>query len=153
MGAVWNSESEFNRCYIPRLRVVDNEEISEMEEKVAEEVEEGIREEVNLWDERKSKVKKTGRFRKTGASKHGRRESQEDGGKRVAKKRKHSLILNWGEEKEVKTTYCERKMTGEPVSNKVPGFEIMENDKDDGGASLIPTLEHLFPISLIEPTD
>ena len=70
-----------------------------MEENKAKDVEEGIREEVTQWEEKKSRAKKTWRFRKTGANKHGRQNSPEDdGGERISKKRKHSLILNWGEE-------------------------------------------------------
>ena len=46
MGAVLNSKSEFNRCYIPRLRVVEDDEASDMEkseEKHAREIEEEIK--------------------------------------------------------------------------------------------------------------
>ena len=100
MGAILNSKSEFNRSYIPRLRVVDDEEISEMEkqeEQKALEVEEGIRKNENQWEEKKSNTKKTGEFRKSKSRKHGRQVSKEDGGERIPKRRQFSLVENWGE--------------------------------------------------------
>ena len=47
-GSVLNSRSEFNRCYIPRLKVEEQDKITEMEEqdkKELEYVKETLREE------------------------------------------------------------------------------------------------------------
>ena len=48
MGAVLNSKSEFNRCYIPRLRVVEEDEASEMEKQEEEHAKEMEESETSL---------------------------------------------------------------------------------------------------------
>ena len=55
-GAVLNSKAEFNRCYIPRLHMVEEEEIKKGEEQMELELQlvvEGIRAEDNRWEQKK----------------------------------------------------------------------------------------------------
>ena len=68
MGAVLNSRSEYNRCYIPRLRMVEEEESTEMEKQESEqakEVKEGIRKQLVAWETGKRKIRKSNLIRKS----------------------------------------------------------------------------------------
>ena len=52
-GAVLNSKAEFNRCYIPRLQLVEEDVIKEMEQAEEEEIREASRElltQDNIWE-------------------------------------------------------------------------------------------------------
>ena len=72
-----NSKSEFTRCFIPRLRVIGEEELIEMEEqdRIVEQV---IREELQDQEEQWAKDKNT---KRSGAAKH--RSSKTGSSKRV----------------------------------------------------------------------
>ena len=102
-GAVLNSKSEFNRCYIPRLQLVEEDVIKEMEQAEEEEIPEASRElltQDNIWEQQKRKERSnktrdgaglyTGEPVKRGAG------SRKQGG-RPSKTRKLELIgENWG---------------------------------------------------------
>lgn len=56
-GGVLNSCSEFNRCYIPRLRVEEQDRIKDMEEQYEMElkcIKETLREEDTIWEKDKN---------------------------------------------------------------------------------------------------
>ena len=69
-GSVLNSKSEFNRCYIPRLKVEEQDKIKKMEQQEEDEMRAivtALREEDEVW-ERSKNVKKTGGAITTGSS-------------------------------------------------------------------------------------
>ena len=111
-GAVLNSRSEFNRCFIPRLRVIREEDLAEMEE-LDRQKEQGISEELQDQEEEWAKTKSVkragatkGKVSKVGSAK---RDSRSNLGRdRPTKRRKYELVeSSWG----VKTTLEERKTT------------------------------------------
>lgn len=68
---------------------------------------------------------------------------EEDGGGRILKRRKYSLIRSLGEsmeELERKTTFWERKETKEPDESMVLEEEAVDDNVMIGGAPLTPTL-------------
>ena len=148
-GAVLNSRSEFNRCFIPRLRVIGEEEISEMEEQDRQ-VEQDMREELQDQEEqwaRTKTVKRSGAAKSrdswVGSSK--RVKESNPGRGRPSKKRRYVLVeSDWG----VKTTSGGTKTTLERLANQdcqedeVYGVGESQEDyrEDPGGveASRIP---------------
>ena len=117
MGAVLNSKSEYNRCYIPRLRVVEEEETKEMEEQEtqqAKEVEEEIMKEQVAWESGKRNMRKSNPIQKSVSVKNRRQEHQDKEG-RASKRRKFPLIKNWGEEEQA----CRRKELGDNNGSSV----------------------------------
>ena len=101
--AMLNSKAEFNRCYIPRLQLVEEDVIKEMEQAEEEEIREASRElltQDNIWEQQKRKERSnktrdgaglyTGEPVKRGAG------SRKQGG-RPSKTKKLELIgENWG---------------------------------------------------------
>ena len=95
-GAVLNSKAEFNRCYIPRLRLVDEEETKEMEkleEESLKELEMELLTQDNNWERSKAATRK-GRPTPSLAGKH--KLWKEDRNQRAPKKLKHDILVNWG---------------------------------------------------------
>ena len=112
-GAVLNSRSEFNRCYIPRLRLAD--EAREMEERDSEAAR-NLGEELMEDDTRWERSKASGRQNPKRIIKERSKRSKHtlevpDSGRRV-KKRRFALLTNWGES-ETKTTGNNVKTTPE----------------------------------------
>ena len=97
-----NSKSEFNRSYIPRLKVEEHDKIKEMEqheEEAREALMETLKEEDELW-ERSKNVKKTGGTMVMGSSM--KRGSKEDRNKGRRKKFKFDIINeDWGAPKTI----------------------------------------------------
>ena len=117
MGAVLNSKSEYNRCYIPRLRVVEEDETTEMEKQEAEqakEMEEGLRRELVAWEAGKRNIRKSSIIQKSVSVKNRRQEYPDKEG-RAPKRRKFPLIKNWGEEEQA----CRRKELGDSNGSSV----------------------------------
>ena len=121
-GAVLNSKSEFNRSYIPRLKVVDEEKVKELEEseKALEQItREKLEQNDNNWERRKKTrravdIRRKGEREKIVTMK--RNIQQEEGGGK-SKKLNYSILQNLGEEEEAtKTTFDEAKTT--PVGNR-----------------------------------
>ena len=117
-GAVLNSRSEFNRCFIPRLRLVEEEEIKEREQMEIEEEEE-VHGELLDREEQWARTKNIKRSKEQThkwkpGSKGGKRPAKlskvvepgaEDGGRPSKKKRFEILEEGWGENKnKAKTT-------------------------------------------------
>ena len=96
-GSVLNSRAEFNRCYIPRLRVEEQEKLEQMEqwERVeTQAVGDNLREQDVRWEKGKS-FRKTSKEPLTGRST--KRDSMEQGGARRRKKLKYELLEeDWG---------------------------------------------------------
>ena len=117
MGAVLNSKSEYNRCYIPRLRVVEEDETTEMEKQEAEqakEVEEGLRRELVAWEAGKRKIRKSSIIQKSVSVKN-RRQGYPDKEGRAPKRRKFPLIKNWGEEEQA----CRKEEQGDSNGSSI----------------------------------
>ena len=99
-GSVLNSRSEFNRCYIPRLRVEDQEKIREleaMEEEELNSIKVSLMEEDSVWEQGKS-VRRAEGIRSTlvpGSSV--KREGVEQGAGRRRKRLKFDIVEDdWG---------------------------------------------------------
>ena len=98
MGALLNSKSEFNRCYIPRLTVVEEDIAKEMEQEeieAAKRVEEDLRNKDQSWERSKAAARPSKVWNKGSRGKHGAGSSK---GQRPSKRRKFELLTNWGEE-------------------------------------------------------
>ena len=114
-GAVLNSKAEFNRCYLPRLKLVGEQETLEMEqaeEQAEAEVREILREDDHQWETQKSRLRSSSKKGKTtipGNRNSGKRSSKEqDGQERQSKRRKYALIKDgWG----TKTTVLNARNT------------------------------------------
>ena len=102
-GAVLNSRGEFNRSYIPRLRLADEEvakEIEENERSSEEMIRNELQKQEESWKSRKTMSRtSTTKFtsRKAWKKKHDHGIDQET---RPSKRRKFSLVVGWGEERE-----------------------------------------------------
>ena len=107
-----NSKAEFNRCYLPRLRLVDEQEVTEMElaeERLNVDVEEELQRREDNWVAGKTAA----RSRRKSSKKVGRslptktlREQVEEA--RPSKRRRYALIAaGWG----MKTTGNAAKTT------------------------------------------
>ena len=119
-GSVLNSRSEFNRCYIPRLKVEEQEKLIEMEEQEQEElvrIRETLREEDMMWEQDKKNMRAE---RARTAMKHGssaKRPGIQQGAGRRKKRLKYSVVEDdWGCSKEEKTTPIENPEA--PVGSK-----------------------------------
>ena len=103
-GAVLNSRSEFNRCFIPRLQLIEEEKIKEMEQADMEQSQMTLEELLTLdsdWE--RSKAAKRAEGAKTALRSkeqaNGKREGAALGQRRRTKKRKLELIGDgWGEQ-------------------------------------------------------
>ena len=126
-GAVLNSKAEFNRCYIPRLRMVEEEEskaVEQVEEQEIREWSENQREDDVRWERKKGAQRgvearaKDPLCNNVGGSK---RTIGEQAVARPSKRRKFALInRGWGETREgAKTTPDGTKTTGTDLSDVV----------------------------------
>ena len=123
MGAVLNSKSEFNRCYIPRLRVVEDDEASDMEKSEnmqAKEIEEEIRINLEAWEEGKRNIRKSKTIRKSVSVKNPGQDGPDMEG-RAPKRMRFPLIKGWGEERQKSTS-----MNAVGVPGTVQGEEYAE---------------------------
>ena len=133
-GAILNSKAEFNRCYIPRLRLEDKEQIEEMEQKEIEQREAEIRElddNQKQWEllrkeekgaERRRIVKEQG-----GAIIRNQGKHKKEQGTKNTKRRKFELIgKDWGEQDA--TQLLNKKKEQEQVE-QVPLEPTMENQE------------------------
>ena len=105
-GSVLNSRSEYNRCYIPRLCLVEEDIVAEMErqeEDSIKEASEGLGIESKRWE--KDRAGRRARSTKLGLSLPEKRHQDRD--QRASKRRKHDLLVGWGERVEYET-----EMTG-----------------------------------------
>ena len=118
-GAVLNSKAEFNRCYIPRLRVVGEEELTEVREQEERDlllVGERLGAGDVAWE--RNKRSKRAEFSKGSLTSNAggakRLSKDHGGGARPSKRRKFALLEgNWGLETTLKTTPTEAKTTPE----------------------------------------
>ena len=100
-GAVLNSKAEFNRCYLPRLRLADEKEVVEMEQAEEQEnnvVLEELKEKNNNWINKKTQSRSKGSRSEISRSKATKKPREQAGGARPSKRRKFELIGGgWGE--------------------------------------------------------
>lgn len=146
-GAVLNSKSEFNRSYIPRLKLVTEEEIVELEKEDMV-VEDMVRKELQVvdtqWHSKKIKERAANTRKWTGGNsmKETRRKMPQD--QRPSKRRKYALLSGWGEE--AKTTVLEKphvnhEEVGEGLVPDNPGEgpeRQMTPDKEYLGIGVFP---------------
>ena len=120
-GAVLNSRSEFNKCFIPRLRLIEEEELEERE-KMEKIEEEEMREELQDREEQWAKSKNTKRSRehrskdKIGSKSHKRAgkgvEQGAENGLRPTKKKRYEFEImeeGWEEYKGRAKTTVDRR--------------------------------------------
>ena len=105
-GSILNSKSEYNRCYIPRLRVEEQDVIKEMEKLEEQElstVRELLDEEDHTWAKNKHQIRAEGARSQITKAKGSstKRSGKEQLNTRRSKKLKYSIVNeNWGEKKE-----------------------------------------------------
>ena len=133
-GSILNSRGEFNRCYIPRLRVEEPSKIEELEKWEEEEVERAmttLREEDMLWERSKIAMNSTRSYGgKRG--KRGDREQPIDG--RRKKRLKYDLLEDdWGH----RMTTCGQEWDDALVE---PGGE-REEEKEEPSSELPSKIE------------
>ena len=103
-GSVLNSRAEFNRCYIPRLKVEEQDKIKEMEQLEmleTQEVGRALKEQDVRWEKGKS-TRRTSKELLTGGGM--KRENREQGGSKTKKRRKLKFELvedDWGAAKTI----------------------------------------------------
>ena len=127
-----NSRAEFNRCYIPRLRVEEQEKIKEVErwEQVeTETVGNILREEDVSWERRKSFRRTTNESLHKGSSK---RDAREQGGGKKRKKLKYDIVEDdWGARK----TILEEHVTEEKKEELLDEQELTTT-REGAGSSI-----------------
>ena len=123
-GSVLNSKSEFNRCYIPRLKVEEQDKIRTMEQQEEDEmkaISTTLRKKDEVWERRKN-VKKTGGTFTTGSSTKRGSQNERNQGRR--KRLKYEVLgEDWGVQK----------------STSDPGEEGAT--RDTGQVPVLPTIE------------
>ena len=107
-GAVLNSKAEFNRCFLPRLKLVEEQEISVMEQaeqQADKEMVEQLREVDRAWETGKSRIRSNAIKKVSMGSSYIKRSSREQiGAEKPSKRRKYALVEpGWG----TKTTNLE----------------------------------------------
>ena len=122
-GAVLNSKAEYNRCYVPRLRLVEEQEAIEVEQAEAEELQivgEELDREDQSWERRKYMDRRS-KNEAVGSNKPAEKHRREQGGEaRPSKRRKYALIgEGWG----AKTT---------SLNIRNPSSNIRSKDSNDG---------------------
>ena len=134
-GSVLNSRGEFNRCYIPRLRVVEEEvtkELELVEEQENRVVQEFLEEQDNMWES-----SKTGRRKADAREQHDQHQNQRSSSKRAgntagrrSKRMKFAMLEeDWGL---VKTTNIL-----EEVTNLDGGLKDGHTDHQLQGATMV----------------
>ena len=107
-GSVLNSRAEFNRCYIPRLKVEEQDKIRELEkleEQELAEVKVSLLEEDRSWEQAKNKERSRAARSTLTVGSSVKREGAPEGAGRKRKKLKYEIVEdNWGAEVEAKTT-------------------------------------------------
>ena len=132
-GAVLNSKAEFNRCYIPRLRVVGEEELTEVREQEERDlllVGERLGAGDVAWERNKrSKRAEPSKGSLTSNAGGAKRLSKDHGGgARPSKRRKFALLEgNWGFETTLKTTPTEAKTIPEEAKTT-----LVEDSQEPG---------------------
>ena len=125
-GAVLNSRSEYNRSFIPRLKLMEEDELKEME-RMEEELAKEVGEELENKDTQWERTKAASRIAKGRATttKYGKRGNPAAPEPRRAKRRKYTLLSGWGEGVGgvLKTTNFEWKTTDEDMRSKVKDDE------------------------------
>ena len=170
-GAVLNSRSEFNRCFIPRLRLIEEEELEEREQMEKMEEEE-IREELQNREEQWAKSKNTMRSRenrskaKMGSKSHKRAgkggEQGAENGLRPTKKKRYEFEIveeGWGEHKtRAKTTVGGVRNDEEPGKEGIKDVRSWEQPEtgdtpegECGSQEHPPTLEETPDTTLSPP--
>ena len=103
-GAVLNSRSEFNRCFIPRLQLIEEEKIKEMEQADKEQSQTTLEELLTLdsdWERSKAAKRAEGAKISLGSREqtNGKREGATLGKRSRTKRRKLELVGDeWGEQ-------------------------------------------------------
>ena len=152
-GAVLNSKSEYNRSYIPRLKVVEEEVVKEIEAN-EKQMDNEIREELMLLDNNWEKEKSTSRSKNIKSNwiptaTQVKRSTQAPGSTaRRSKKMKYAILHNWGEEDE-QTKTTENKNNQEPMDPLQEGAEMRSLDRDTRDT---PSMSRMSPATGVSLT-
>ena len=146
-GSVLNSRSEFNRCYIPRLKVEEQDKLTEMEEqekKELESVKETLRVEDLTWEKGKRNNRRAEVVRSSLAQgKTAKRSEEQQGAGRRRKRFKYDIVEDdWGGSREGKTTKS-GAITELEGSRNIDGKGVMEEQEVLVGAVSTEGAEHL----------
>ena len=122
-GSVLNSKSEYNRSFIPRLTVIEEDEVEEMEaleEQAAMERREEIDDDEECWKERKKKSRAEDIRRKKDRNqafmkKRNIEDEDQEPTRKRSKRLKYEVLENWGmgEECMNEQEFDKRKTTGQ----------------------------------------
>ena len=156
MGALLNSKSEFNRCYIPRLTVVQEDialEMEKEEEQTAAKVGEELRSRDNVWERRKIAARPSQRVERGSTKRHHTRIVTRE--QRPSKRRKYALLTNWGEPLVDKRMSVEEETTtgGSLVQPSQDRGGEERDDDEGGGGELTVTPPSMEPGTLNDNPD
>ena len=143
-GAVLNSKSEYNRCYIPRLRMVEEDVAKELELAEEEELSQ-ISEELNRIEDEWSRSKNKARSKQslgrkigsTGGKRQGAINDNKQGGRRPKKMKYGLLDRDWG-----------TKTTGEPSYKEQEEHNILGESTPMEQAHIPPPRDTQLPNTL-----
>ena len=114
-GSILNSRSEYNRCYVPRLRLEKKEEWEERArelERMDESKSRALDGEEEDWSKAKVRKKTLGELH----SKQSKRAPEEEGPRKTGKRRKYELLgEDWGENREGASATGGREVGGQPT--------------------------------------
>ena len=114
-GSILNSRSEYNRCYVPRLRLEKKEEWEERArelERMDESKSRALDGEEEVWSKAKVRKKTLGELH----SKQSKRAPEEEGPRKTGKRRKYELLgEDWGENREGASATGGREVGGQPT--------------------------------------
>ena len=156
MGALLNSKSEFNRCYIPRLTVVQEDialEMEKEEEQTAAKVGEELRSRDNVWERRKIAARPSQRVERGSTKRHHTTIVTRE--QRPSKRRKYALLTNWGEPLVDKRMSVEEETTtgGSLVQPSQDRGGEERDDDEGGGGELTVTPPSMEPGTLNDNPD
>ena len=112
-GSVLNSRAEFNRCYIPRLKVEEHDKVRELElleEQELADVKENLLADDRNWEQKKGKARSTAARSSMEHVSSIKRNGAKQGAGRRRKRLKYDIVEDdWGAVKTSKTTSEEAK--------------------------------------------
>ena len=156
-GSVLNSRSEFNRCYIPRLKVEEQDKLTEMEEqekKELESVKETLRVEDLTWEKGKRNNRRAEVVRSSLAQgKTAKRSEEQQGAGRRRKRFKYDIVEDdWGGSREGKTTKSGAITELEVVLVGAVSTEGAEHLQSEGATELLTDrVSDRAPLATVSP--
>ena len=141
---VLNSRAEFNRCFIPRLTIIEDEVVEKMEEeedRINMEIKEDIEKDLDTWEKERIRIRKEDmKDDLLKSRKQEKRPKEESGPRRKSKKLRYEKMEDdWGEGRrpDEDQEHQEVSRTQEwSAENNKNGIAMNRNDRRSCNAAL-----------------